>query len=283
MQDSLPAGGLRLCRAGVDPAGSLREVSAHLILLPRAFPGAIRVRLSPSVVIDEVIDVESFRRLVAVEAVQLPESPTATIEIGEFQVKQLDVPGLTYARDFLSESEEAALIAEINRNDWIGDLSRRVQHYGWRYNYKARRVDRSNYLGPLPKWAEFIVDRLVSSGLVPQRPDQLIVNEYIGDQGIGKHSDSESFADGIATISLLESWEMIFRDKVSNGNRKFIQRLDQRSVAVMSGASRSQWTHEIPSRQNEPDPNGKTKRSRKKRHRRVSLTFRKVIVPTDGG
>ena len=44
MQDSLPAGGLRLCRAGVEPAGSLREVSGHLILLSRASPGAISVR-----------------------------------------------------------------------------------------------------------------------------------------------------------------------------------------------------------------------------------------------
>ena len=245
--------------------------------------GDVRVRLSPSVVIDEVIDVESFRRLVAVEAVQLPEPPTATIEIGEFQVKQLDVPGLTYARDFLSESEEAALIAEIDRNDWIGDLSRRVQHYGWRYNYKARQVDRSNYLGPLPKWAEFIVDRLVSSGLVPQRPDQLIVNEYIGDQGIGKHSDSESFADGIATISLLESWEMIFRRKPLKCKRTVAQMLERRSVAVMSGASRWRWTHEIPGRQTEPNPDSKSRRPRKERHRRVSLTFRKVIVPTDGG
>ena len=43
MQDSLPAGGLRLCRAGVEPAGSLREVSAHVILLSRAYPGAINV------------------------------------------------------------------------------------------------------------------------------------------------------------------------------------------------------------------------------------------------
>lgn len=30
MQDSLPAGGLRLCRAGVEPAGSLRTVSGLL-------------------------------------------------------------------------------------------------------------------------------------------------------------------------------------------------------------------------------------------------------------
>lgn len=29
MQDSLPADGLRLCRAGVEPAGSLRTVSVH--------------------------------------------------------------------------------------------------------------------------------------------------------------------------------------------------------------------------------------------------------------
>ena len=43
MQDSLPAGGLRLCRAGVEPAESLREVSGHLILLSRASPGAISV------------------------------------------------------------------------------------------------------------------------------------------------------------------------------------------------------------------------------------------------
>ena len=40
MQDSLPAGGLRLCRAGVEPAESLREVSAHVIPLSRAYPVA---------------------------------------------------------------------------------------------------------------------------------------------------------------------------------------------------------------------------------------------------
>ena len=41
MQDSLSAGGLRLCRAGAEPAGSLRAVSGHLILLSRASPSAI--------------------------------------------------------------------------------------------------------------------------------------------------------------------------------------------------------------------------------------------------
>ena len=181
--------------------------------------GDVRIRLSPGVVIGEVLDVESFRRLVAVEAVHLPEPPSPERGPDAFRVEQLDVPGLTYARNFLSPSEEEALVEEIDRNCWISDLSRRVQHYGWRYNYKARRVDPSDYLGPLPKWAEFIADRLVSSALLPQRPDQLIVNEYIGEQGIHRHSDSESFADGIATISLRESWEMEFRKKPLKSKR----------------------------------------------------------------
>ena len=40
MQDSLPADGLRLCRAGVEPAGALRKVSDQVILLPRTLPSA---------------------------------------------------------------------------------------------------------------------------------------------------------------------------------------------------------------------------------------------------
>src|ERR1700693_2947171 len=41
MQDSLPAGGLRLYREGVEPSGSLRKVSGYIsILLPRTSPVA---------------------------------------------------------------------------------------------------------------------------------------------------------------------------------------------------------------------------------------------------
>jgi len=41
MQDSLPAGGLRLYREGVEPSGSLRKVSGYIsVLLSRTFPVA---------------------------------------------------------------------------------------------------------------------------------------------------------------------------------------------------------------------------------------------------
>ena len=86
--------------------------------------------------------------------------------------------------------------------------------------------------------------------------------------------DSPGFADGIVTISLLESWEMVFRPRGSQ-KPKVSKRLERGSALVLTGAARYDWTHEIPTRKNERDPSsGK----REKRNRRISLTFRRVLV-----
>lgn len=229
--------------------------------------GPVRMRVPTAAVCEEVLDVESFRRAVAVEAGTLPDPPVARDRGVRFET--VEVPGLRYVADFMSEDEEGRVVEAIDRSDWSSELQRRVQHYGWRYDYKARRVDSSMRLGPLPEWAACLARRLVSNGLVTGAPDQVIVNEYVRDQGISRHVDSElSFADGIAMISLLESWEMVFREKRKRG-RKVLQRLERRSAAIMTGDARYRWTHEIPKRRHEP--------GRVKRGRRISLTFRKVL------
>ena len=240
--------------------------------------GEVRLRVPKETTIEEIFDADSFRRLVAVEGIErgrLPNPPT--LPAPGPKAEEMVVPGLRYVPDFLSENEEAELVATIDRGVWGSELKRRVQHHGWRYDYKARELDRSMHLGPLPDWADQLARRLEAEGLVPQRPDQVIVNEYVGDQGISAHVDSPSFADGIATISLLESWEMVFREKSSR--RKVPQVLERRSVAIMGGDARDRWTHEIPHRKTEPGSSGKVKRGR-----RISLTFRKVkgSDPPDG-
>ena len=58
--------------------------------------------------------------------------------------------GLQYIPGFIDEPYEAELLAAIDAQPWLGDLKRRVQHYGYRYDYKNRRVDPSMVLGPLP-------------------------------------------------------------------------------------------------------------------------------------
>ena len=233
------------------------------------------VRLPPGHAIEEVFDVESFRRQVSVTGARLPEPPSARVPIRAMErVEVAEVPGLSHVRDFLDEAEERSIISQIDRGDWIEDLQRRVQHYGWRYDYKARRVDPAMRLGALPAWADRLARRLFDEKLVPNLPDQVIVNEYCKEQGIGKHVDSDSFADGIAMISLLESWEMIFRAKRSK--RKVNHMLERRSVAIIEGDARYEWTHEIPKRKSEPITPG-TRSPKRVRERRVSLTFRKVV------
>ena len=183
--------------------------------------------------------------------------------------------GLELLKDFISVPQELELVEVIDSSDWSSELARRVQHYGWRYDYKARGVGQKDYLGPLPSWAQELAQRLFDEGLFPELPDQVIVNNYDGPQGISKHIDCpDCFRGPVATISLLETWDMVFTRRVSGETLKFVQPLPRRSVALLAGEARSQWLHEIPAR---------LKEHKKSRVRRISVTFRKVDADAPRG
>lgn len=57
------------------------------------------------------------------------------------------VSGLSYIPDFIDSATESALIKTIDTQPWITELKRRVQHYGWRYDYKARSVTNDLRIG----------------------------------------------------------------------------------------------------------------------------------------
>ena len=253
-----------------------------------AVRGGVRMRLPDNAKIETTLDDDAFRRAVATESGPLPDPPgpalpacqAASPASGEMPQPRgaesdPDVPGLLYVREFITPEDEQRLTEKIDAAEWRTDLKRRVQHYGWRYDYSARRVDPSMRLGPLPDWADDIGRRLVADGLLAAPPDQVIVNEYKEDQGISRHVDSPGFADGIVTISLLESWEMVFRHQRGAQKRKVSKRLERRSAMILTGVARYDWTHEIPARRNETDSStGK----RWERRRRISLTFRRVLT-----
>ena len=249
--------------------GALRQLSKPDALIK--VDGELRVQLPENLKIEKKFDVDRFRYLIATEEGKLPNPPAAS-SVVETQFLQSAIPGLRYIPDFLSADEEEELVKIIDSHEWGVELKRRVQHYGWRYDYKARQIDKSMYLGAMPDWADKLARRLVSEELVRKLPDQVIVNEYIGNQGITSHVDSDSFADDIVTISLRESWSMVFRKKGSK-DKKIEQLLERRSAAVLSDEARYDWTHEIPKRKTERSGVGK---KRKDRERRISLTFRKV-------
>lgn len=184
-----------------------------------------------------------------------------------------DIPGLKYIEDYISENEQEELLAHVNKGLWLKDLKRRVQHYGFKYDYKARKVNHDMRIGELPKWLKDLSVKLSQKGYMPEVADQVIVNEYEPGQGISKHIDCEPcFEDTIVSLSLEASCVMDFTKRDDKG-KKIPVWLAPRSLIVLNGEARSEWLHGIPARKSDVWDGVKYPRQR-----RVSLTFRKVII-----
>ncbi len=181
------------------------------------------------------------------------------------------IPGLRVLREYVTPDEGDALLAAIDASPWLDALQRRVQHYGYRYDYKARRVSAESYLGPLPTWLDALTDRLTRDGVFAQRPDQAIVNEYTPSQGISAHVDCvPCFGPVIASLSLGSGATMDFSRA---GAERMSLYLVPRGLVVMADEARYAWRHAIPGRKNDAVEGVTVPRGR-----RVSITFRTVIV-----
>jgi len=145
--------------------------------------------------------------------------------------------GLNYIPNYIDASTEQELIDTIDAQPWITELKRRVQHYGYRYDYKARNVTNASRLGALPDWLQCYAEKLQQTGLFPEPPDQVIINEYDPGQGISAHIDCvPCFAETIASLSLGSSCLMDFTH--SKTGEKLSLLLEPRSLLVLSGDTR---------------------------------------------
>lgn len=181
------------------------------------------------------------------------------------------IKGLKYIPNFITRAEETNLINSINRAPWLNDLKRRVQHYGYKYDYRARALNYSMYLGALPEWAAPFTKRILRMNLIKENPDQLIVNEYLPGQGIASHVDCQPCFD--ETIFSLSLGSTCLMDFVNVHSKKVMSLLlEPRSLLVMTDEARYGWSHGIASRKSDEYKGQSFVRST-----RVSLTFRKVI------
>jgi len=181
---------------------------------------------------------------------------------------QTYIPGLKYIESYITKEEEYELLAKIDESPWLIDLKRRVQHYGYKYDYKSKKIDSNHYIGPIPQELKYLCDRLLDEGVFSILPDQIIVNEYLPGQGIAPHIDCiPCFDDVICSISLGSDCVMEF----SKNKSRRSQLLEATSLLVLTSDARHGWKHSIAARKFD-NYNG----SKIARKRRVSLTFRKV-------
>lgn len=177
-------------------------------------------------------------------------------------------PGLIYVENFVDEHEERTLITEIDHMKWSNELKRRVQHYGYKYDYKDKAIGPK--IGELPSFCDLVIKRMDEESLLFNQPDQLIINEYLPGQGIAPHVDRvQWFDDNIFCLSLGSNYTMVFKHLDSTLTATVL--LERRSVVLMTKQSRYRWLHSI-----QPKKTDEFNGEKWNRERRLSMTFRKV-------
>ncbi|EFC47941.1 predicted protein, partial [Naegleria gruberi] len=196
--------------------------------------------------------------------------------------------------NFITEEEEAKIMEQVEPKNWVIELQRRVQHYGFKFDYDIRSIDFNTQVEPIPEYTTNIMNRMKEAmkkkkeendstimsdefistfDFETYNPDQLTINEYQPGQGIRPHIDVHTpFNDGLFIVSMLGSAVMYFSKCVGEEvvEKKYVD-LPRRSLLILVGEARYLWRHAIMCRELDR-VNGKIR----KRQRRVSLTIRSV-------
>ncbi|XP_022086771.1 alkylated DNA repair protein alkB homolog 8-like isoform X2 [Acanthaster planci] len=171
-------------------------------------------------------------------------------------------PGLILLEDFISAETEAALTGDKLWEE--GDQSeeavrmtlkhRKVRHFGYEFNYATNNVDKDSPLpDPIPPLYTDIIDRIMATGLVENKPDQITINEYQPGQGIPPHVDTHSaFQEAIISLSLGSQVLMEFSNPVAGRHVPVF--LPRRSLLIMTGEARYLWSHGITPRKSDVIP-----------------------------
>lgn len=178
------------------------------------------------------------------------------------------IPGLRYVPGWLEPTEQSKLLASIDALPWSDALSRRVQHYGYRYDYGRRGVD-VKPLGPLPEPFAALARRLCDEHIMDELAQQVIVNEYLPGQGIAAHIDClPCFGPQIVSVSLGSGCAMTFKSDLYDTSLY----LEPGSLLSLQDLARDAIKHGIPRRKSDM-----VQGQRQPRARRVSLTFRTML------
>ena len=157
--------------------------------------------------------------------------------------------GFAHRAELITPSEESALLAQVRELqfrefEFHGHTGkRRVVSFGWRYEFAARRLEKTNaipdFLIPLRARAAAF------AGLDAGALQHVLVTEYDAGAGIGWHRDKAVFGDVIG-VSLLAPCVFRLRRRSGEGWERVNVIAEPRSVYLLRGPSRTEWEHSIP-------------------------------------
>ena len=208
------------------------------------------------------------------------------------------IDGWSYLPNFLSSEQQTKLIDLIDSKPWSSVIHRRQQFWGPVYYHTTHDLveiqpedGEGNISSCMPiTEMQWLIDLLVEFGVFPSSdgeddmPWQILVNEYVENDGIATHfDDSEAFGAVIAGISLCAPLLMSLRKpkELSNDCIDYLDQVkayvDAGSLYIMRDEARYKWRHGVTRHRIVLNPLTREKRRRAKGYRRVSLTIRHLL------
>ena len=226
------------------------------------------------------------------------------------------VPGLKLVENFITVDEEDSILHKLDEKDaWIEEMSRRVQHFGFPFNYRNMMLDFSTDTPEFPEVVEVVAKRIeigsnspinwaVSTSLQHLNSatldnsflckehlllslSQVTANEYYANQGIAPHVDTSTcFGPLIFIVSCGSGTTMTFKKISSSGSTELSERkLNSQHLkqhvwlprrSLLILCSDARYSWTHGIASRKFD---KVNGSIVERKRRVSLTFRQALIP----
>lgn len=148
-----------------------------------------------------------------------------------------------YIPNFITPEEETLILQNVNsvpKPKWTCLSKRRLQDYGG--------VPHKNGMIPenIPLWLQTYMDRIASYNIFgSNKPNHVLVNEYIPGQGIMPHTDGPLFYPTVSTISCGSHTVLEFFENDENRTKVCDLILEKRSLVVLQDNMYTKYLHSI--------------------------------------
>lgn len=215
----------------------------------------------------------------------------AAINLQDHVIKGIPDLGF-YIPDFITVQREKYLLHEIGKISkikWQQLSNRRLLNFGTQSDLAKGLL----FPTPIPKWLTDHIDDIMTVGAFEpeNRPNNVLLNEYLPGQGIMPHFDGDLYHPVITTISLGSHTVLNFYrdfdeeqpDNSLEARKEFSLLVEPRSLLVLTRDLYSKYLHGIDETKedqldNVSNPNPNFYHGFQGRGTRYSLTIRKKIV-----
>jgi len=149
-----------------------------------------------------------------------------------------------YVPNFITEEQELYIIEKVNnapKPKWCQLKNRRLQNWGG--------IPHSNGLitETIPDWLKRFVDKVKNIEVFPDtnKPNHILVNEYLPGQGIMPHLDGSLFFPTISTISCGSHTILHFYKSPKIHDKVYSLFLERRSLLILQENMYNDYMHGI--------------------------------------